>query len=843
MSIHEKNFASWRKFISDEENDDWPKNISEVSQGSVNNILDFMADAEVGDLAFDGLFDDKMRIVLPLAFDPKSLSDSDLLQFTGVMKAVKKQGWTIDGESFAKGIAYKETQPPDFGPELNLKRYGKETPPGPKKKEMKIGRIINKSKQIAPEQKKWYSDNASRLIPQYTAIVSRYPIDILRMSDFKSIQSCHSEGGSYFKCAVAEAKGHGPVAFAVRTNKLNDFLEGKPIEYYDDQEIFKDSDRGIDGVIPVSRVRLRRFHNDQEDIDLAVPELRFYGNHVGDFMETVNHWALKNQFDKISDDIYIEDSELYTDPDWWRGYQEKIESLQRQISGFYNLSSPSIEEVNAKDAAEEAIDSVLEEFAKKVRRFEELLPDMDDFYLRGGSYKDSPAGRMLGSFFGLRKYAWNKELYRTQDRTLDFGIPEELQDIGKRKYRDLQDIAHHPDDRFLGEVDRIEAAIEEYNNNIDSLNNRLNNLHHIHAQASDLEHDLGYDIHELAEEERLFYYISGGISFEFDEDELTEKADDLAGDWSLQSTLARELSGDVMDEIEASISDYDIDFHTDLNFRIDFNNDDYHYGTTYNDADNFVDYLVELDQNYEELEDLVRTSLIEMGYLTATPFHEFKGKITKDDFEFNHFDLDVDNGAIFLTAKHNLGHSPMKAVEFIDPRAAKSERWVHPLGSSGDLMNPNRMHQSTVQMKRMIMKAINKDLSDAIDYAEKQLSLRGIETDQSELMAPLTDPGKLKLYIHTEPNEDPENPLMAYDVYLKIMCTLVRNDDPEKVLASVKFVEYLDAKLNKIAGDIAKVVGVHIRGAMMAKAASEKEAVNEGCRSKKRPRKIRIKLK
>mgnify|MGYP003149857128 CR=1 FL=1 len=48
----------------------------------------------------------------------------------------------------------------------------------------------------------------------YSIIVTRSPLDILRAGDFKNIQSCHSPpsrggGGSYYKCIVAEAHGHG----------------------------------------------------------------------------------------------------------------------------------------------------------------------------------------------------------------------------------------------------------------------------------------------------------------------------------------------------------------------------------------------------------------------------------------------------------------------------------------------------------------------------------------------------------------------------------------------------------------------------------------------------------
>ena len=62
------------------------------------------------------------------------------------------------------------------------------------------------------------------------------------MSDFDRIQSCHSPpsrgddaGGSYYKCAVAEAHGHGPVAYLVRNKDLDEALEDRELDKGDYQ--------------------------------------------------------------------------------------------------------------------------------------------------------------------------------------------------------------------------------------------------------------------------------------------------------------------------------------------------------------------------------------------------------------------------------------------------------------------------------------------------------------------------------------------------------------------------------------------------------------------------------
>ena len=64
---------------------------------------------------------------------------------------------------------------------------------------------------------------------KYSIIITRHPIDVMRMSDFENITSCHSPpsrgGGSqeYYKCAVAEAMGHGAIAYVVETEDLLSF--------------------------------------------------------------------------------------------------------------------------------------------------------------------------------------------------------------------------------------------------------------------------------------------------------------------------------------------------------------------------------------------------------------------------------------------------------------------------------------------------------------------------------------------------------------------------------------------------------------------------------------------
>ena len=162
----------------------------------------------------------------------------------------------------------------------------------------------------------WIKENINTLeSDKYAIIITRDPIDILRMSDFKNITSCHSPpsrtgGESYYKCAVAEAHGHGAIAYVVETEDFllkvgADTLEESE-KLIQDGEIFADDTRiggaGYD-ITPVSRTRLRKFMYDTPDPEggydigtqLAVPEKRVYGKKIPGFVDRVVQWARENQ--------------------------------------------------------------------------------------------------------------------------------------------------------------------------------------------------------------------------------------------------------------------------------------------------------------------------------------------------------------------------------------------------------------------------------------------------------------------------------------------------------------------------------------------------------------------
>ena len=188
----------------------------------------------------------------------------------------------------------------------------------------------NKSKQMAAKQS-FFLDNPSLVIQivaeienmstalqEYQAssepkagddiivVLSRHPIDVLRMSDFKNIQSCHSPGKDYFAACRQEAKrtGGGGVLYTIRKEDFDKkFPDGKLPQT---GEIFSDTQRGRKDLLnsPESRLRVRLVTSESAEGEItsyAVPDYKIYGVQATSFrIETLNFFANK-QKEKFAD--------------------------------------------------------------------------------------------------------------------------------------------------------------------------------------------------------------------------------------------------------------------------------------------------------------------------------------------------------------------------------------------------------------------------------------------------------------------------------------------------------------------------------------------------------------
>lgn len=251
--------------------------LSEMQQKYIDMVKEVKKD-----LPFDNIFGKNLRIILPFSQNQTyNELKSEISNLPGFVQ------WNPDKKEVIRKVHYR-------------KPNGEE---GTKDQILNIGKAISLLK-IAPEKKKeylnWFSNYSSNIqeleeMSKYSIILSRHPIDVVRMSDAKKLYSCHSEGNEYFQCAIQEAKTGGPIAYVVKTDDLKQ-IDPKKLQT---DEIFADKLRNIDGIIPLSRVRIRRYVDDNE-INYAIPEGRIYGENIPGFVNTVKNILKEKQKDIIN---------------------------------------------------------------------------------------------------------------------------------------------------------------------------------------------------------------------------------------------------------------------------------------------------------------------------------------------------------------------------------------------------------------------------------------------------------------------------------------------------------------------------------------------------------------
>ena len=221
-------------------------------------------------------------------------------------------------------------------------------PAGPRKgevitstKKMSLGKLVQRLG--TEEDKAWWAENQSDVQTGEAAVenmqnyflkpymndfkgvgevrpiivISRHPMDVARMSDFSMTRSCHSESGGYFNCAIHESKGHGLIAFLVKSEDVEEIT--KRINRGDD-EVFGDNNiNDLQGLPePIARVRLYKLYNQMTGEEFALPEARVYGLASPDFLPTVRAWARENQKNIWSGDTMGEKLDVGAlDPSEW----------------------------------------------------------------------------------------------------------------------------------------------------------------------------------------------------------------------------------------------------------------------------------------------------------------------------------------------------------------------------------------------------------------------------------------------------------------------------------------------------------------------------------------------
>jgi len=409
------------KFLPEE------KAIYEISDKDIEKISGVLADVEGKDLSFGSIFGpSEKRKMIP--FDTKTEESSEL---QGLIDFFDKNGYELD---FATGLASKEIEIP-AGPKKGQKQ----------KKSIKIGKLIQKYVELsAKAYDAWVGVNSSygqgkspeeitklgkskeqaeksvhKLFPnpripefsndpkalskfwnekseyyrthpedigkeesKYSIVISRHPIDVLRMSDHEGIQSCHSPGDDYYKCAVAEAQGHGLVAYIVNNEDISDDFDLKS------DEIFKDKNRKIEGIVPVARLRLRKYvasSSGGDGYEIAAPETNVYGDHIPGFLDTVRKWAREVQPEVKQINLGKKDPPKFKDIERYGGsYSDSADSqVLRLLFGTAGGTEDYTGNVRHiwDDSEEESEEDAAEALAAEYERESERIQRGADTYL------------------------------------------------------------------------------------------------------------------------------------------------------------------------------------------------------------------------------------------------------------------------------------------------------------------------------------------------------------------------------------------------------------------------------------------------------------------------------
>jgi hypothetical protein len=467
--------------------------LREVSEKSIKNVdLD-------RDLHFDNMFGNKLRILIPLN------QDSNLID---LIEELKGFGYEVDYEDLLnKKVVYEKIK----------------TEKGEKLREKRVGKILQDINQ--KELLNWWQQNSDKLKNSkdgVSIVVSRSPIDIVRMSDHDGIESCHSPDRDFFKCAKQEARTGGAVAYVVK----NSDIEQVNLQ---DREIFQDYDRGIDGISPLERLRLRRFTNG--NIDLLIPDTMTYASRKTQraktlgFASTVKNWAFSAQKEIISKIDPLEDYKKMKIKGG--SYFDSGHESDFLWNNFFGVS------VSGRKRSEDEEEENEENEEEIYERAERMLEDHQSTWKHLGVVLDESEGYLFYSGFGrfslpkkdfnfskVKNFkSWFKKIKEIAEDSLDI---DGFDDLDVNENNDYYDFVFYfnPEDyyydqltnfeRFLDYVDDVDKNFEEkvnvvYKNLVESgyIKNITENIEFKNFYID--SEDENFSI-ELKEDQKLYYF-------------------------------------------------------------------------------------------------------------------------------------------------------------------------------------------------------------------------------------------------------------------------------------------------------------------------------------------------
>jgi len=588
-------FKEWNKHI-----DNLITEISDDELVSIEKALEKTAN-NPSVLPFNNMFGGKLRVVVPIAYDAYA-DEGSLGQLLNTLVAA---GWKVDLNT---GLASKETerefegvkrvqtrqmkvnaiwttfldllrkaeaiydkayqQSPDIAdiaeyvansPELTkissqLEALMGETVSGQyaagmafKKAEQKINDFIKTWQTEAAKIKGKMTEEST-----YSVLFSRHPVDVLRMSDFKDITSCHAPksrpsgeyegGGSYYNCAVAESRDGGAIAYLIKTADVKEIdLEQK--------FVLSDELRGEQAIDPIARIRLRALDQPEIGVLLAIPEDRVYGNNIKGFQETIEQWIISQQatgfqgifdhYSKQNNEINLSDfyrlGGLYEDTSigsLFNTLKDKVEVLKNfKVVSHANFDNTTQTEVDVED-----YDNLKESAIREIKTFKMSMERLNIpltcdkkyiFVLQGNYiyidpkvyyYYDIQKNEIV-SQKALEFLTSNKGLVYLQREITEYVDPKYVsENVEYEEYADLIRIKLYP--TLSNFVDKME--------NINDLTEYFSNIYYQFKEKNDTIATLDYVIEAFIRREGV---VNGGVIARLNGDIINQ---DLESDWTLE---------------------------------------------------------------------------------------------------------------------------------------------------------------------------------------------------------------------------------------------------------------------------------------------------------------------
>ena len=603
MDFYKMN-RQWTEFLDEakiEEQDENEQVIFEVSQQNYQTTMDWMTDKGPEDLAFPHIFGNKMRI-LEFLQAPAEGTIGEIIKF------FNRSGWDVD---FHSGLVTKEV-PHERAPSgfktlkrtigkalqglINQKNKWEKLEVAGLEGDMEsfkasnelrsrmefsfpairdyhlVGKQDYEGKRTTPLLDDWmdfwnkksqfyreHPDDA--FSARYPVIISRHPVDVMRMADWEQVASCHSPPesefrqyeGTEFACAMKEAQGLGLVVYTLDASQANEFFDDEvtqeKLDRYDNEEIFSDDYRDVDGLDPINRGRIRKFVYESGEGPklLGVPETRIYGKRIPGFYEVMKRWAMTVQKEEIKD-------------------LQSVGGLEPGDMGQYSGS-------------------------KWVRL--------------GGSYKDTDSDHLFNRFFDSEEWDGNA--------------------------------AHKPTGaREDSLVDTTHSRHQEYEQAVEELE---------HEAQMEFEH-CTFNAEVDGDFEETYIHFSGGMIVSFGANERAATEDGLVSlpqrsferdsDWM---TMMRALD-DALEDLGLYTEDVDMHDSGDvLSIDIAIVDQDGHYGPDPDGAYEFLQWVKEFENKYDEVRAAFQDVLLDHDLLKAAPADVLRS----DDLEFEHFEVEFEH--------------------------------------------------------------------------------------------------------------------------------------------------------------------------------------------------------